>query len=318
MKIVVTSRSFSRNPVLRQELTRRFASDPDVEIQFNDAGESLAGSELVDFLAGAQRAIIALEKIDHDLLEHCPDLRVIGKYGVGLNNIDLDACAEHNVEIGWRAGVNRQSVAEMAISLMIAAQRRLFEANFRLRDGRFGQLTGPELSASTVGIVGFGHVGQALAQLLRAFGAKILVNDIVDFTDSGKLQGAQQVDFETLLVESDVVSLHVPSTPQTYNLIDERALSLMKSSAVLVNSARGDVVELAALKAALQNGEIAAAAIDVFAPEPPTDEAFINLPNLIATAHMGGSSEQAILAMGRAAIDGLIEFGSALQFKTDY
>lgn len=318
MKIVVTSRSFSRNPVLRQELIARFDGDPAVDIRFNDAGKSLAGAELVDYLSGAERAIIALEKIDDALLTRCPDLKVIGKYGVGLNNIDLDACAAHSVEIGWRAGVNRQSVAEMAISLMIAAQRRLFEANFRMRDGKFGQLTGPELSASTVGIVGYGHVGQALAGLLRAFGARILVNDIIDFSNSDKLEGAEQVEFETLLEQSDVVSMHVPSTAQTRDMIDGQALSRMKESAILVNSARGDVVNLAALKSALQSGKIAAAAIDVFAPEPPTDSEFIQLPNLIATAHMGGSSDQAILAMGRAAIDGLFEFRSALQFKTDY
>ncbi|MGF7169453.1 D-3-phosphoglycerate dehydrogenase [Sphingobium xanthum] len=313
MEIVVCSRSFSRNPVLRSELEARCRQEDDTRLRFNDEGVTLLGAELSRFLAGAERAIIALEPVDELLLQSCSQLRVIAKYGVGLNNIHLQACADAGVQIGWTAGVNSQSVAEMCVSLMIAAQRRLFESNRNLLAGKWGQLSGPQLSASTVGIIGFGHVGQALARLLAPFGCSILINDIVDFSSSVR-GSAEQVSLDELLRRSDVISLHVPSTLQTTGMIDAEAIACMRPHAVVVNTARGDIVNLGALRQALREKRIAAAAIDVFAPEPPDDAELLALPNLIATAHLGGSSDQAILAMGRAAIKGLFEFRPAREF----
>jgi phosphoglycerate dehydrogenase-like enzyme len=313
LEIVVCSRSFSRNPVLRSELEARCRQEDDTRLRFNDEGVTLLGAELSRFLAGAERAIIALEPVDELLLQSCSQLRVIAKYGVGLNNIHLQACADAGVQIGWTAGVNSQSVAEMCVSLMIAAQRRLFESNRNLLAGKWGQLSGPQLSASTVGIIGFGHVGQALARLLAPFGCSILINDIVDFSSSVR-GSAEQVSLDELLRRSDVISLHVPSTLQTTGMIDAEAIACMRPHAVVVNTARGDIVNLGALRQALREKRIAAAAIDVFAPEPPDDAELLALPNLIATAHLGGSSDQAILAMGRAAIKGLFEFRPAREF----
>ena len=313
MEIVVCSRSFSRNPVLRSELEARCRQEDDTRLRFNDEGVTLLGAELSRFLAGAERAIIALEPVDKLLLQSCSQLRVIAKYGVGLNNIHLQACADAGVQIGWTAGVNSQSVAEMCVSLMIAAQRRLFESNRNLLAGKWGQLSGPQLSASTVGIIGFGQGGQALARLLAPFGCSILINDIVDFSSSVR-GSAEQVSLDELLRRSDVISLHVPSTLQTTGMIDAEAIACMRPHAVVVNTARGDIVNLGALRQALREKRIAAAAIDVFAPEPPDDAELLALPNLIATAHLGGSSDQAILAMGRAAIKGLFEFRPAREF----
>lgn len=314
MKIAVASRSFSKNTLLRSALEDRCNSRNALEVQYNDAGHSLSGYALVEFLTGSDHAIIALEKIDDEVLGRCPDLRVIGKYGVGLNNIDLDACERHGVKIGWTPGVNRQSVAEMTISMMIASQRRLFESNRRLLDGTWGQLNGKQLSASTVGIVGFGHVGRTVVDLLEHFGSTVLFHDVINFSGTPTLRSARQVPFHTLIAESDVISLHVPSTPDTKKMFNSAIFEKMKSHAVLINTARGDVVDQQALKEALLSGQIASAAIDVFEEEPPTDLEFLRLPNLIATSHMGGSSDEAILAMGQAAIDGLFNAKPARSF----
>lgn len=314
VRIAVASRSFSKNETLKTELLGAFGNDPDVTISFNDAGLSLSGEELIRFLQNADRAIIALETINDEVLSACPSLRVIGKYGVGLNNIDLDACARHDVRIGWTPGVNRQSVAEMCVALAISVQRRLFESNRRILEGKWGQLSGPQLSSSTVGIIGFGNVGRAFANLLRPFGCTVLVNDLKDFRGDPALGGLEQVTFEELISRADVVSLHVPSTKLTRNLINADAFRLMKPSAILINTARGDVVDNSALKQALGANHIAGAALDVFQPEPPIDNELLQLPNLISTAHLGGSSFEAILAMGRAAIQGLSAHRPALAF----
>lgn len=316
MKIAVASRSFSKNTALRTELESRFISENAPTIVYNDAGLSLSGEALVAFLAGMDHAVIALERIDEELLARSPDLRVIGKYGVGLNNIDLEACARHGVKIGWTPGVNRISVAEMTISLMIAAQRRMFESNRRILDGAWGQLSGKQLSASTVGLIGFGNVGQTVAKLLESFGATVLIHDILDFARSESLGSARQVSLQTLITESDVVSLHVPSTSDTRRMVNASFFAQMKRTAILVNTARGDIVEQLALKEALETGQIAGAAIDVFEEEPPSDLEFLRLKNLIATSHMGGSSDEAILAMGKAAIDGLFDAKLATRFMS--
>lgn len=299
-RIVVLSRSFSRHPVLRAELSTRY---PDVT--FNDLGRSLAGAELVDFLADHDRAIVALEKIDAELLDAAPQIRVISKFGVGLDNVDLAAAAARGVRVGWTGGVNRRSVAELVIALMVATLRGVVTSHMEVLRGTWRQFPGRLLSGRTVGLLGFGHVGQEVAQLLRPFACRILANDIRDLSVPAAEHGVTCVDLDTLLHQSEVLSLHVPLTPRTRNLIDSTKLAQMRSGAVLINTARGSLVDETALFAALSGGHLAAAAFDVFADEPPKNSPLLSLPNFIATSHIGGSAEEAVLAMGRAAIDGL-------------
>jgi D-3-phosphoglycerate dehydrogenase len=311
--VAVLSRSFSRHEVLRAELAQRWS-----DIAWNDGDATLAGPSLVQFLAGRERAIVALERIDEALLEALPALRVISKYGVGCDNIDLHACARRGVRVGWTGGVNRLSVAELALSLAIAALHRVGEGMLQIRGGGFKQLRGRQLSGRTVGIVGCGFVGTELARLLRPFGCRILAHDIKDLGGFCREFGAQAVDLATLLAEAEIVTLHVPATPATRHMIDAAALASMRPDAVLINTARGGIVDEAALKAALAEGRLAAAALDVFELEPPADRGLVMLPNLIVTPHIGGSSEEAVLAMGRAAIDGLETAGDPLQLVPEY
>ncbi|MBO6948166.1 MAG: phosphoglycerate dehydrogenase [Rhodospirillales bacterium] len=303
-RVCIASRSFSRHPVLRAELEARY---PDAT--FNDAGESLAGERLIDFLKGHDKAVIALEKIDGDVLDALPDLRVIAKYGVGFDKIDLHALIERDVKLGWTGGVNRRSVAELVIAFAISLLRHVPAANAEVLGGTWRQTVGRQLSDCTVGVVGCGHVGKELATMLRAgFGSEVLAHDVLDFHDFYDEHGVIAADLETLLERSDVVSLHLPLDPTTDNIIGEGHLALMKPDAVLINTARGGLVDEAALKTALKNGRLGSAAFDVFAAEPPEDTELLNLPNFLATPHIGGSAEEAILAMGRAAIHGLDDF----------
>ena len=299
-RVAVTSRSFSRHPVLRQELLERF---PDCK--FNDLGKSLVGKELVEFLRGHDAVITALETLDEVVFAQLPELKIVSKYGVGLDMLDLEAMRRRGIKLGWTPGVNRRSVAELVIAFMICLLRQVPEANQVLRTGKWQVPAGRLISEQTVGIIGCGQIGKELAILLRAFGCNILVHDIIDYLDFYQSQGVTPVGLEELLRSADVVTLHVPLDDSTRGILSSDRLSLMKNSAVLVNTARGGLVDEDVLKAMLMDGRLAGAAFDVFATEPPTDLQLLNLPNFLATPHIGGSAEEAIFAMGRAAIRGL-------------
>lgn len=299
-RVAVTSRSFSRKAILRQELLARYEY-----VTFNDAGRQLQGDELIEFLRGHDKAITALERIDDYVLSRLPQLKIIGKYGVGVDMIDLDAMRRYGKRLGWTAGVNRRSVSELTVSFAIALLRGIVAANKEVLAGTWRQYVGGQLSGRVVGIIGCGHIGKDLIHLLKPFGCRILVNDIVHYGEFYAAHDIEAVALEDLLRRADVVTLHVPLDNSTRGFLTAGRLSLMKPAAILINAARGGLVDEAALKTALMEKRLGGAAFDVFAQEPPEDMELLALPNFIGTPHIGGSAEEAILAMGRAAIAGL-------------
>ncbi len=300
VRVAVTSRSFSRHPTLRAELLARYP-----HVTFNDEGRSLAGESLIAFLRGHERAITGLERLDEAVFKALPELKVVGKHGVGLDMIDLEAMARHGVKLGWTGGVNRRSVSELVIAFAVMLLRHLPATAAETRDGAWRARVGRQLSERTVGIVGCGHVGKDLAVLLRAMGCRVLAHDIRDFPEFYARHGVAPVGLTELLRAADVVTLHVPLDASTRNMLSAERLALMRVDAVLINTARGKIVDETALKARLKDGRLAGAAFDVFATEPPEDAELLRLPNFLATPHIGGAAEEAILAMGRAAIAGL-------------
>lgn len=299
-KVAVCSRSFSNNSILRKELLARYQ-----QVTFNDASLQLKDDTLVAFLRGHDKAITALETIDESVLAHLPELKVISKYGVGLDMIDFTAMRTHGKRLGWADGVNRRSVSELVISSAIAMLRHVPAAHREVLSGTWRQHVGGQLSGRTVGIIGCGHIGKDLVPLLQAFGCPILVNDIRDYPDFYAAHGIEPVGLEALLTRSDIVTLHVPLDESTRGMLDAQRLALLQPTAVLINAARGGLVDEVVLKQMLQDKCLAAAAFDVFAVEPPLDHELLALPNFLATPHIGGSAHEAILAMGRAAIEGL-------------
>jgi phosphoglycerate dehydrogenase-like enzyme len=299
-KVAVCSRSFSRHPTLRAELLARFKN-----VKFNESGRHLEGDSLVEFLQGHDKAITALERIDDYVLSRLPQLRCIGKYGVGLDMIDMAAMRKYGKRLGWTSGVNRRSVAEMTLALAIMMLRQVPAANRELLLGSWRQHSGGLLSGRSVGIVGCGNIGKDLVKLLQPFGCTILVNDICEYRDFDVEHNIFRLELDKLLEQADLVTLHVPLDESTRSFISASRLALMKPSAILINLARGGLVDEVALKHALMSKRLAAAAFDVFADEPPEDSELLNLSNFLATPHIGGSAEEAIVAMGRAAIQGL-------------
>ena len=301
-KVAVCSRSFSRNSTLRKELLARYRN-----VKFNEKGVSLENEQLVKFLRHHNKAIIGLETLDEYVLSSLPELEVVGKYGVGLDKINLNAMRHHKKKLGWTSGVNKRSVSELALSFMIMMLRKLPQANKEIANGRWSQKVGRQLTNSVVGIIGCGNVGKDLVKMLQPFECKILVHDLVDYSDFYKEYNVQKVALNMLLERSEIVSLHLPLTKDTENILDRKRLRFMKKDAILINTARGGLVDEIFLKKMLKGKMLAGAAFDVFSSEPNVDKELLNLNNFFATPHIGGSSEEAIISMGLAAIKGLDE-----------
>lgn len=299
-RIVVVSRSFARNPALRAELTARY---PDAT--FTSASSVLSGDALIDLLRGHERAIVGLERIDEAVLAQVPELRVISKYGVGLDGLDLDAIAARGVKLAWTGGVNKRSVAELTLMFAIALLHRVPESAATLRAGTWQPLVGRQLTGRTVGIIGCGFVGKDLVRLLAPFECRVLANDIRDYPEFYAGNQVEPVPLDRLLAEAEIVTLHVPLDASTRGMIGATALARMRTGAVLINAARGGLVDEAALEAALTSGHLAGAACDVYQLEPDANPRLLALPTFLGTPHIGGASEEAQLAMGRAAIAGL-------------
>lgn len=279
----------------------------------NETGERYQGQSLVKYLEKAEIAVIGTEKLDRSVIEALPDLKFVAKYGVGMDNIDTKALNDLGIGFGWQGGVNRRSVSEMTLCFLIGLFRNLFFTSFKLKDGEWDKRGGQQLSGRTIGIIGCGFVGSDVVSLLKPFGCEVLINDIVDKGDWINSQCAAGVNIRSvskdeLVAKSDAISLHVPLDDGTNKLVDAKFLSAMSQDAFLINTSRGGVVDQEALKLALIDNSIAGAAIDVYDEEPPVDLEFLQLPNLMLTPHIGGNAQEAVLAMGRSAIDGVEKY----------
>ncbi|MFT4578209.1 MAG: phosphoglycerate dehydrogenase-like enzyme [Nitrospinales bacterium] len=303
MKVVVTPPAFCKSEHLRTKLSSLFPNTV-----YNEKNDYLSESELVEFLKDADAAIIGRDPVTKATLEALPQLKIISKYGVGLDNLDIPSIKEKGVELAVTAGTNKRSVAELTLSFMLGLCHRTFMGAERIKRGEWIREGGNDLSGKTIGIIGCGNVGKEVVRLLKPFGCVILVCDIEDRSEFCRDQGVTESSFESLIEKSDIVTLHVPLTDLTRDMIDEAILRKMQVNSYLINTCRGPVVNSSALHKALESGEISGAALDVFCSEPPDDMEFLQLPNLMVTPHIGGNSVEAVEAMGQAAIDNLAVF----------
>ena len=271
--------------------------------------------ELLRRVAGCAGVLTLLtDRVDDEFLDAAgPQLKVVSNYAVGFDNIDVAACARRGIPVGNTPGVLTDTTADLAWALLMAAARRLPEGDRYVRDGNWKTwgpllLLGPDVHGSTIGIVGFGRIGQAVARRAAGFGMRILYHDVNRLPDDvTEPLGAAYSPLEALLAESDFVSLHVNLTPETRHLIDARTLGLMKPTAVLVNTSRGPVVDQRALADALRSGTIAAAGLDVTDPEPiPMDDPLVGLDNCLIVPHIASASRATRARMATMAAANLI------------
>ena len=300
IRIAVASRSFAGNPVLRAELEAKYP-----HVTFADPAERLEGDSLVAMLRGHDRAIVGLERVDDRMLEQLPELKVISKYGVGLDGIDVAAMARRGIRLGWTGGTNCRSVAELTVAFAIALLHRVPECDVAMRRGEWRKLVGRQLTGKTVGIIGCGHVGQDLVRLLAPFDCRVLAHDIRDYPEFYAAHRVTPAGREELLRSSDVVTLHVPLDASTRRMIGAAEINVMRRGSFLINAARGGLVDETALAEALERGHLGGAAMDVFEMEPQVNRRLTAIDAFLGTPHIGGSAEEAQLAMGRAAIEGL-------------
>ena len=304
-RVAVTPPAFCKSQSLKTELLGHFPN-----AVFNEEDRYLSGPDLVDFLTDADAALIGRDPINTELIRSLPKLRMISKYGVGLDNLDPEALSRARIELRVTSGTNRRSVAELALGFMIGLCHNMSSGSEELKSGSWRREGGQELTGKSIGIIGCGNVGQELVRLLQPFQCKIWVRDIADRSGFCHEIGAVETGFDEIIEEADIITLHVPLTENTENLIDKSVLAKMKPSAFLVNTSRGRVVHQEDLHQALVSGEIAGAGLDVFWEEPPVEAEFLQLPNLMVTPHIGGNAREAVEAMGRAAIQNLVEYFS--------
>lgn len=295
--VVVTPRSFGMHDErLRRELEQEVG-----EVRYRPG--PLAAQELAEAVADADGLLAGLDEISADVFAHAPRLRVVARYGVGVDQVDLAAAARHGVTVTVTPGANANAVAELTIALVFALARPLIEGRDRVRAGEWPALRGVELAGRTLGLLGLGRIGTLVAAKAAALGLRVLAHDpFVANSDVALL-----VPLETLVAESDYLSLHAPLNDETRGIVGRALLERLKPGAALVNTARGELVDESALLWALDEGPLRAAALDVLAAEPPPpDHPLLGRDDVLVTPHIGPHTAEATTAMGRVALDELL------------
>jgi D-3-phosphoglycerate dehydrogenase len=274
-----------------------FAAEPGWEILTHDQLPNGLAAALADADAMIVRSAV---EVDDALMNQAPKLRVVGRAGVGVDNIDADAATRRGIVVMNTPGANAVAVAELTIGLMLALARKLPDANSSMHAGKWEKksLQGSELRAKTLGIVGLGRIGLEVARRAKGFGLEIIGSDPFVSAAVARENGIKLVTLDELIAGSDYITLHVGLTPQTANLINAKSLTAMKKGVRIINCARGELIDDAALVSALKTGQVGGAALDVFTVEPPQDSPYAGLGNVILTPHIAGSTGEAQEAVG--------------------
>ncbi len=289
--VLVTTPKFA----IHEEYARGFLRNNDCAvIEYPRTAPRIDRETLLRVIGPAEGYITGSEKVTDEVFAAAPNLKVISAQGVGYDHIDVEAATRRGIVVCNCAGCNNHAVAEMALGLMLGLARYIYTTDRAIRAGEWPATTGPELWGKTLGIVGLGRVGKSMALIGRGLGMRVLATDIVwDITFANEHQ-ISYVPLHRLLAQSDFVSLHCPLTTETRHLINVDTLRLMKPTAYLINTARGPVVEEAALVQALRERWIAGAGLDVFETEPRPNNPYVEFDNVLLTAHRAGNTIEAI------------------------
>jgi len=294
-RVLVTPTTFGKeDPALRSTLEKTVG-----EVLYSPVARPLTSSELLPLVKDADGYIAGLDQIDSSVIEAAGRLQVIARYGVGVDQVDVEAATQRGIVITNTPGANSVAVAELTIALMLVLGRRICLADQATRSGEWPRYSGVGLRGKTVGLVGFGAIGREVASRLKAFGCRILVVDPCVGVDCANTYAVQRVPMEELLASSDFVSLHASLNPSTSGMVDDTFLKKMKQGAFVVNTARGELIDEQALCDALEKGHLAGAALDCFRKEPPApDHPLLGLSQVIVTPHTGSHTDEATNAMG--------------------
>lgn len=281
------------------------------EVRINPYGRPLTSSEIVEHASGAQALVLGNDRLDSATIERLPDLRLVVRHGAGFDNLDFEELARRNIVVANTPSVNSESTADLTFALILDLSRLLTQTINQLKDGLWNKIPGHSLYGKTIGIIGVGAIGMAVARRAMGFGMDILGTDIVQ-RDEAARYGLLYTSLNELLASSDVVTIHAPLTSATKNLLGAREFRRMKEGALLINTARAGIVRATALEKALLSGHLGGYAVDVYEHEPPQRLEIYDLPNVLTTPHIGSATFETNLRMGMAVADNIIAFKDGL------
>ena len=299
MKILITPRSFGKADPTVFDILR----NAKVEVVVNDTGGILDRDRLAELLSDCDGVVLGVDPLDASVLARAPKLKAVAKYGVGVDNIDLGECEKRGIKVSRTVGANSDAVADYAFALMLAAARRVVEIDARCRRKDWSNNNGLDVYGKTLGLIGFGAIGKRMAERAKGFGMKVLAHDV--FWDDSAA-GVKKASPEEIYASADFISIHVPLTEDTRGMIGKEQLAAMKRGVVLINTARGGIVDEDALLEALKNKTIYGAGVDAFEEEPPSNPAWYELGNVVLGSHASASTNGATGNMGRMAAANLL------------
>lgn len=302
-KVIVTARSFGNTDRKAYDLLEAAGCTVKKLVAADGPVEEQLRREIVD----ADAVIAGLDEYDKDLIDSAKQLKVISRYGVGYDKVDVAAATEKGIQVTITPGANGDSVADLAVALMLDCARNVTFMNNSIKAGKQERPSGLEMWEKTLGVVGAGRIGKGVARRCKGFRMRILCYDQFQDQAFADEVGVTYVDFDTLVRESDFITLHSPLTPETENMFSTAQFAAMKDTAILVNTARGGIVDEAALYEALKSGQIRAAALDATVVEPPCDSPLTELPNCILTPHAGAATAEASSKMSLMAAQNALD-----------
>ena len=309
-KILVTPRGYAK---YGQEARKRLEA-LGYTMDINDTGKPVPRDVFVEKAKEATGIIVGVDELDADLLKECKNLKAIVKFGVGVDNIDLPTSESMGIKVGRCLGTNSNAVAELTVGMMFACARHLVPTAIDVKNGGWGKPTGFELKGKKVGIIGFGNIGKNVARMAYGIGMEVYAFDVFDIpADVLAKYDAKKASVDEILTDCDFITVHVPLTDETKNMISAPQFKQMKSTAVLINAARGGIVNEHDLYEALKNKEIYASAADVYTSEPPMAsgepwvEELLKLDNFVLTSHIGSRSQESEINTVEVATDNMIK-----------
>ncbi len=287
-----------------------------IELRKNPFGHKMNTAELAQVIGNADALIAGTEKIDESVFKNAPNLKLIARVGIGLDGVDFELCKRYGIRVTYTPEAPTIAVAELTVGLMIDLMRRISYTDLRMRQQIWQRYMGGLLRGRTIGLFGMGRIGKSVAHLLAPFGVKILVNELKADVAFARMHGIELVDKQTLLTQSDIVSLHIPLNERNTGFLTLEDFRMMKRDAIFVNTARGGIAVEDDLYQALKEGLIAGAAVDVFENEPYKGP-LARLDNCLLTSHMGASTVESRTMMETEAVEEVIRFatGKALKYE---
>jgi D-3-phosphoglycerate dehydrogenase len=302
-KILITPRSFGQNDSRPWDLLK----EKGYELITNPYGRIMTEEEMIDSIKDVDGIILGVDPCSKKVLEKAKSLKCISRYGVGLDNIDLEYAKKMNIPVHRTMGANSNAVADYAFGLMLNITRKISHIDRECRSGNWKKIKTSEMWKKTIGIIGLGAIGKGVAKRASGFNMNVLAYDLYKDEKYAKENNIEYVDLETIYKNADFISLHLPLTSDTKDLISYNEFDMMKDTAVVVNTARGGVINEDALFDALNNKKILGAGIDVFEQEPPSNDKFTQLDNIVIGSHCAASTKEAIDNMSLMATKNLID-----------